>query len=88
METILIIACIVAILFSIFKVIESKVIDKRFPPVKYIIRDGCIAFASAFIGLFGYVQINGSFTDLMNIITDNKSPNLSATQVFTDDPGF
>jgi uncharacterized membrane protein len=88
METIFIISGIIAVIFSIFKVFEIKYIEKRLPPIKNIIRDSGIAFISVCIGLFGYIQFNGSVSDLLNIITDNKSMNLNATQVFTDDPGF
>jgi len=88
METIFIISSIVAVIFSVIKVIESKYIDKKIPAVKYIIRDGIIAFISVWMGLFGYIQCNGSVSDLFNIITDNKIMDLNSTQVFTDEPGF
>lgn len=88
MESFLIIALIISIIFSVIKVIESKVIDKKYPPVKYIIRDSVIVYCCAFLGIFGYSKINGSVADMMNIITDSKSMNLASTQVFTDEPGF
>ena len=88
MESIFIISGIIAFLFSIIKVIESKAIDKKYPPIKYIIRDCVVIFLSAYFGLFIYIQLNGPANDLLNIITDNKSMNLSTTQVFTDHPEF
>lgn len=88
METLIFISFIISIIFSIFKIIESKIINKKYPPIKYILRDAVIVFCSTFAGLFGYVQLNGSITDMMNIITNTKQMDLAHTQVFVDEPEF
>tara|TARA_X000000368_G_scaffold34220_1_gene25065 strand:- start:229 stop:495 length:267 start_codon:yes stop_codon:yes gene_type:complete len=88
MEKLLIIASIITFMFSIMKVIEMKYVAKQWTPLKYIIRDAVMVFGSALLGLFVFFQINGTMTDLFNVVTDGKAVNLNTTQVFTDAPGF
>ena len=88
MEKLLIIASIITFMFSIMKVIEMKYVAKQWTPLKYIIRDAVMVFGSALLGLFVFFQINGTMTDLFNVVTDGKAINLNTTQVFTDAPGF
>jgi hypothetical protein len=47
-----------------------------------------MVFGASFIGLFLFFQVNGTLTDMMDVVTDGKALNLKATQVFTDEPGF
>ena len=88
MEKLLIIASIITFMFSIMKVIEMKYVAKQWTPLKYVIRDAAMVFGSALLGLFVFFQINGTMTDLFNVVTDGKAVNLTTTQVFTDAPGF
>ena len=88
MEKSLIIASIITFMFSIMKVIEMKYVAKQWTPLKYVIRDAAMVFGSALLGLFVFFQINGTMTDLFNVVTDGKAVNLNTTQVFTDAPGF
>jgi hypothetical protein len=88
MEKLLIIASIITFMFSIMKVIEMKYVAKQWTPLKYVIRDAVMVFGSALLGLFVFFQINGTMTDLFNVVTDGKAVNLNTTQVFTDAPGF
>ena len=88
MEKALIIATIVMFLFSAMKVLEMKYITKQWTPLKHVIRDAVMVFAASFIGLFIFFQGNSTITDFMDVVTDSKSLNLNATQVFTDEPGF
>jgi len=88
MEKLLIIAAIVTFLFTVLKVFEMKYIAKKWTPLKFVIRDASMVFGSAFIGLFCFLQLNGSLNDFMNVVTDGKALALSSTQVFTDEPGF
>jgi hypothetical protein len=88
MEKILVLSGLVAIIFSIMKVVEMKYINKQWQPAKLVIRDAFVVFLSAFVGIFAYVQMSGTISDFMNIVSDNKSLNLKATQIFTDEPGF
>jgi len=88
MEKLLIIASIITFMFSIMKVIEMKYVAKQWTPLKYVIRDAAMVFGAALLGLFVFFQINGTMTDLFNVVTDGKAVNLNTTQVFTDAPGF
>jgi len=88
MEKPFIIAFIVTILFMAAKVIEMKYIDKEWKPMKFVVRDIIVVFLCSMIGSFFYLHLDGSLMDFMNVVTDNKSFNMSATQVFTDEPGF
>jgi hypothetical protein len=88
MEKILIISGLIAVLFSMMKVVEMKYIVKEWQPLKYLIRNAFVVFLSSVIGLFIFFQMSGTLTDFMNIVTENKSLNLKATQIFTDEPGF
>jgi hypothetical protein len=88
MEKLLLIAAIVTFMYTMMKVVLMKYVDKQMTPLKFIIRDATMVFAACFIGLFGFFQINGSLNDFLNVVTDGKSLNMQATQVFTDEPGF
>ena len=88
MEKLLVIALIITVIFFIIKVLEMKYLSKEMKPLKYTIRDSFFVFISSFAGLFGFLSMNGSINDFMNIVTSNKSTNLKATQIFTDEPGF
>jgi len=65
-----------------------KFVDKEWKPLKNIIRDSVVVFVSTMIGAFLLFQMDGSVTDFLNIVTDNKSFNMASTQIFTDAPGF
>jgi len=88
MEKIFIVSSIITCIFVVIKILEMKYVDKEWKPLKLIIRDAVIVFVSSMIGSFILFQIDGSITDFLNIVTDNKSFNMSATQIFTDEPGF
>jgi uncharacterized membrane protein len=88
MEKTLILAGLVTFLFSLFKLLEMKYIDKEWKPIKYLVRESLIVFISSFVGTFIFLQSQGTFSDFINVITDNKSLDLKGTQVFTGDPEF
>ena len=88
MEKVFILSIIVTCLFVFVKVLEMKFIDKEWKPLKTIIRDAVIIFVCSVIGSFLLFQVDSSVTDFLNVVTDNKSFNMSATQIFTDEPGF
>jgi len=88
MEKVFILSIIVTCIFVILKVIEMKFIDKEFKPLKIMIRDSVVVFTSTMIGSFILFNMDGSVTDFLNVVTNNKSFNMSETQIFTDSPGF
>ena len=65
-----------------------KYLEEEMKPLKYMVRDSMIVFASAIGAAILRFYIKGSFVDFLNIVTENKTLNLEATQIFTDAPGF
>jgi len=88
MEKVFILSIITTCLFVVIKILEMKFVDKEWKPLKNIIRDAVIVFVCSMVGSFLLFQMDGSVTDFLNVVTDNKSFNMSATQIFTDAPGF
>ena len=88
MEKVFMMAIIITILFLGSKVLEMKYIDKEWKPMKFVVRDGITVFACAALGSFLYLHLDGSVVDFLNVVTKNKTFDMSQTQVFTDEPGF
>ncbi len=65
-----------------------KYIEKELKPLKYIVRDSIAVFICSLVASYSYFYMNDSFTDFMNVVTENKSLNLDSTQIFTDTPNF
>ena len=88
MEKLLLISLFITFLFCIVKIFEMKYLEKEFKPLKFIVRDAVIVFGSALGAAYGFFYMKGSFSDFVNIVTENKTLNMEATQIFTDTPGF
>jgi hypothetical protein len=80
MNNIFIIAAVISVLFLIVKFIEMRFVEKENIPLKLLIRDSLLVYFSVISGYYILQQFN-------NLI-DNGETNISATQVFTDNPGF
>ena len=65
-----------------------KYLEKEMKPLKYLVRDAIIIFSSSLGGAFAAFYMRGSFTDFVNVVTENKVLDTSTTQIFTDAPGF
>lgn len=88
MEKVFIIAFIITTIFVVAKIVEMKFIDKEMKPMKDFIREVSFVSGSSFLGAFIYLNMDSSLMSFMNTMTNNKSFNMSSTQVFTDEPGF
>ena len=88
MEQFLIPAIITTALFSFLKFIEMKYLDKQIKPLKLLIRDAFMVFVSTLVGVYAFSLFGGSVQEFFNIVTESKTLNAAATQVFTDVPGF
>ena len=88
MENILLLAVFVTLLFCFAKFIEMKYLDKEFKPLKIIVRDALIVFVSTVVASFVSFNMSGTMTDFFNVVTENKTLNMEATQIFTDIPSF
>jgi hypothetical protein len=87
-ENIFLLAFFTTVCFIIMQIIKMKYMDKEYKPLKEIITEGIIVFSSALVAAYGVFYMNGSITDFMNVITETKTLNLDAAQVFTDTPTF
>jgi hypothetical protein len=88
MDNLFLFAVFTTILFVLAKIAEMKFIEKEWKPLRTIIRDAIIVFSSALLASYGYSYMNGSFSDFLNIVTENKILKSDATQIFTDIPTF
>jgi hypothetical protein len=88
MEKVATIAFLVVLIFCLAKFLEMKYLEKEWKPLKNLVRDAIIVFSSTSIGAYIYFHMDGSMKDFLNIVTENKSLNVAAPQIFTDEPGF
>ena len=88
MEKLLVFALIITSVFSIFKILEMKYLEKDMKPLKFVIRDAVIVFISSFATLTINSMFGGNIQDFMNILTDTKTLDAASTQIFTGEPGF
>lgn len=88
MENLFLFAIFTTILFVFIKLMEMKYLENEFKPLKIIVRDAAIVFSSALVASYAFFYTKNSFSDFLNIVTENKTMNMEATQIFTDAPGF
>jgi hypothetical protein len=65
-----------------------KFIEKDLKPLKTVIRDAIIVMICSIVSTYLYFNVDKSIMEFFNVITNNKIVEPSATQVFTDTPGF
>jgi len=88
MEKLLMFALVITTVFSIFKILEMKYLEKDMKPLKFVIRDAVIVFISSFATLTVNSMFGGNVQDFMNVLTDTKTLDAASTQVFTGEPEF
>jgi len=90
MENMLIVAIITTLLFTLFKFVEMRFVDKQkeMKPLKFFVRDLVLVFVSSLAGGFFFFNSNKQISEFVNTITDAKVIPEGAAQVFTDAPGF
>ena len=88
MEQLFLFAIFTTLLFVVLKLTEMKYLEKEIKPLKYIVRDAVIVGSSAFAAAAGVFYMKSSFTDFLNVVTENKVFQPDTTQIFTDAPGF
>jgi hypothetical protein len=89
MENIITIALLATLVYCIFKFVEMKVLPKEeIRPLKYFVREVMMVFVSTVVSAFLYFSMSYNIADFMNVMTETKAINSSATQIFTDTPGF
>jgi len=88
MEKILILSFLTTLVFVVFRILEMKYIDKQWMPMKYVVRDTFIVFASVLSGTGIYYNMEPTLLEFFSVVTDNTEIAPIATQIFTDEPGF
>jgi hypothetical protein len=80
MDNIFIIATVISIVFLISKFIEMRFVDNESKPLKLLIRDTLLVYFSVISGYFIMEQLKP--------VLETVGENISAPQVFTDNPEF
>ena len=88
MENLILFAIFTTAIFILLKILEMKYLEEEMKPLKFMVRDAVIVFTSAIAAAVLRFYIKGSLADFLNVVTENKIPNLEATQIFTGEPGF
>lgn len=88
MEKILFVTIVICVLFGIVKFLEMKYIEKHLKPLKEILRDLAMVFASSFVSLFIFFHYHNSIDDFLSILTNTSHLKSETTQVFTGVPDF
>lgn len=88
MYQIIIISCLVSLSYFVMRIVEMKYIIKQNKPLKDIVRDTLIVLFCSILGTFVFYNMETTFYEMFNIITDNKNIVPKMTEVFIDEPGF
>ena len=80
MDNIFIIATVISVIFLISKFIEMRFVDSESKPLKLLIRDTLLVYFSVISGYFIMEQLKP--------VLETVGENISAPQVFTDNPEF
>ena len=80
MDNIFIIAMVISVVFFISKFVEMRFIDNESKPLKLLIRDTLLVYFSVISGYFIMEQLKP--------VLETVGENISAPQVFTDNPEF
>lgn len=89
MENIITIALLTTFVYCIGKFIEMKLLPKdEIRPLKYFVRELMMVFGSTILAALMYFSMSYNIADFMNVMTETKTINSAATQIFTDTPGF
>lgn len=88
MEKVFIIPIFVTLLFCVIKFIEMRYLEKETKPLKYFVRDAIIVFLSGVASTFSFFHLENHISDFFNMVTETKTLNTNATEIFTDSPGF
>ena len=81
MDNIFFIACIISLVFLVFKFIEMRFVDKESKPLKLLIRDSLLVYFSVVSGTFILDQ-------LKPVIQEGGASVVVNPTVFVDNPGF
>jgi len=76
------------VLFFIARMVEMKFVKQELIPLKFIISDLLVVFGCSIAASYGYTFSSGFFGNFMNFVTENKSAEIGAPEIFTNVPEF
>jgi hypothetical protein len=78
------------LLFVVFKFVENKYLarEEEQKPLKEWVRDAIVVFLCSLVVGYLLITFGDNINDFYNVLTDTKTMNPAATQIFTDEPGF
>jgi hypothetical protein len=82
MENIFFIACIISLVFLVFKFIEMRFVDKESKPLKHLIRDTLLVYTSVVLGSFVLDQLRPMSSEVEGVSGGGQPA------VFVDNPSF
>ena len=88
MEKVLLMTIVICVLFGIIKFLEMKYIEKNLKPLKEILRDLVMVFASSLVSIFIFFHYQNSIDDFVSVLTNTSHLKSETTQVFTGVPDF
>lgn len=91
MEKVVFISILVTFIFSVFKFLEARYLEEDnedSKPLKFYVRDALIVFVSSMIASYITMYMGNSVSELIDIVTETKTVNNAATQIFTGNPEF
>ena len=88
MEKVILLACVLTFFYGLLKFFEMKFIERQMKPLKEIVRDLILVFASSFFVFYVFIQHQTKVDDFFSVVTNTNILNPDTTQVFTGSPDF
>jgi len=77
-----------AILFFIARMVEMKFVKHEMLPLKEVISDVVLVIGCSIVASYGYGYSSQFFGNLINFMTENKTVEMGAPEIFTNVPEF
>jgi len=88
MEKVFILAVCVTLFYCLFKFLEMKYVEKKMEPLKNVVRESIFVFSGCLVCGYFIIEYGDKIDGLFNVITESKTFNESATQIFVGTPDF
>ena len=81
-------AIAIVLVFTLFKIVEMRYIEREFRSLKFFIRDAVYVLAASLAVLYVYFRFEKNIQEFFCFMTDSKVLVANTTQIFTDEPSF
>ena len=81
-------AIAIVLVFTLFKIVEMRYIEREVRSLKFFIRDAVYVLAASLAVLYLYFRFEKSIHEFFCFMTDSKVLIPNTTQIFTDEPSF